>query len=147
MRFIHDNLFPLVAALILVAATSCWFGTAEPVTPRAPTSVVEPWNLPKPAERESKKSIEAINTRNLWGIVAADAIKEPEWHVLGIARSGADRFILLAYDGKPIEMLKTGDALPDGAKIVQIENDRFFVMTAEKKKLAFGIYKNEPAKK
>jgi len=146
MRFIHDNLFPLIAALILIAATTCWFGTPVPAPPRTLTPVAEPWSLPKLVAHDSKKSIDAINARNLWGIVAADVPKAPEWRVLGIARSGADRFILLAFEGKPVEMLKVGDVLPDGAKIVQIENDRFFVLTADKKKLAFGIYKNDPAK-
>ncbi|PJC21864.1 MAG: hypothetical protein CO065_02055 [Comamonadaceae bacterium CG_4_9_14_0_8_um_filter_57_21] len=148
MRFIHDNLYPLMAALVLIAATSIWFATPLPAPPQPQAPVSEPWNLPKLAEHDSKKSTDAINARNLWGVVgtAADAIKEPEWHILGIARSGADRFILLAFDGKPVEMLKAGDTLPDGIKIVQIEKDRFFVMTPDKKKLAFGIYKNDPAK-
>ena len=149
MRFIHDNLYPLLAALVLVAATTCWFGTPEPTQPKTLSAVPEPWSLPKLAENNNKKSMEAITARNLWGVVAVDgpgARLEPQWHVLGIARSGAERFILLAFDGKPVEMLKVGDALPDGVKIVQIENDRFFVMTADRKKLAFGIYKNESAK-
>jgi len=146
MRFIHDNLYPLIAALILIAATTCWFGTPVPAPTKTLAPVAEPWSLPKLAENDSKKTIDAINARNLWGIVAANAPKEPEWRVLGIARSGADRFILVAYEGKPVEMLKVGDTLPDGVKIVRIENDRFFVMTADKKKLAFGIYKNDPEK-
>lgn len=146
MRFIHDNLYPLIAALILVSATACWFGTSIPTPPKAHTPVTEPWNLPKQAENDSNKFIGAINTRNLWGIVTAAAAKEPEWHILGLARSGADRFILLAYDGKPVEMLKVGDTLPDGSKIVQIEKEQFFIMTPDKKKLAFGIYKHDQAK-
>lgn len=146
MRFIHDNLYPLCATLVTVATVVCWFGAPVPALPQAQSQVIEPWSLPKAAEHDSKKSIDTINARNLWGIVAADAPKEPEWHVLGIARSGAGRFILLTIDGKPVEMLKVGDTLPDGAKIVQIENDRFFVMTPDKKKLAFGIYKNDQAK-
>jgi hypothetical protein len=147
MRFIHDNLYPLFAALIFIAAVTCWFGTSVPAISKAPPLVAEPWNQPKMAARDSKKSIDAINTRNLWGVVVVtDIPKEPEWHVLGIARNGADRFILLAYEGKPVEMLKVGDALPDGLKIVQIEEDRFFVMTPNKKKLAFGIYKHDSAK-
>jgi hypothetical protein len=148
MRFLHDHLYSLLAALILVAATSIWFVTPEPTQPKSISATAEPWSLPKLAENVSKKSLETISDRNLWGIVAVNAvvIKEPEWRVLGIARSGAERFILLAFEGKPVEMLKVGDALPDGVKIVQIENDRFFVMTADKKKLAFGIYKNESAK-
>jgi len=146
MRFIHDNLYPLFATLASLAAVICWFGTSAPALPETPAPVAESWSLPKLAERDSNKSVDAISARNLWGIVAADAPKEPEWHVLGIARSGADRFILLAYEGKPVEMLKVGDTLPDGAKIVQIEKERFFIMTPDKKKLAFGIYKHDQEK-
>lgn len=148
MRFVYDNLYPLFAALILIVAVTCWFGTSVPAAPKPLPPVAESWVLPKLAEHDSSKSIAAITARNLWNIpvVVPEAPKEPEWHVLGIVRSGADRFILLAYADKPLEMLKVGDALPDGLKIVQIEEDRFFVMTADKKKLAFGIYKHEPAK-
>lgn len=147
MRFINDNLYPLVAALVFVAAASCWFGTSAPASPGTPTPMAETWNMPKRVEHDSKKHMIAINARNLWGVIAVtDIPKEPEWNVLGIARSGTERFILLAFEGKPVEMLKVGDALPDGVKIIQIENDRFFVMTADKKKLAFGIYKHDSTK-
>jgi len=146
MRFIHDNIYPLFATLAIIAAVICWFGASAPSLPESRLPIVESWSLPKIAEHSSKISIDAINSRNLWGIVAADAPKEPEWHLLGIVRSGAERFILLAFEGKPVEMLKVGDVLPDGAKIEQIEKDRFFIMTPDKKKLAFGIYKHDQAK-
>lgn len=149
MRFIHDNLYPLFATLAIMAAVICWLGAPTPAPPRTLATAAEPWSLPKPAEHDSKKSIAAINARNLWGIAAADKPDkpiEPEWRVLGIARSGAERFVLLAYEGKPVETLKVGDALPDGLKIVQIEKERFFVMTPDKKKLSFGIYKHDQAK-
>lgn len=150
MRFIHENLYPLLATLVIMAAVICWFGTPEPAHPKTLAPVDESWSLPKAAAHDSKKFIETINARNLWGVVEADATKEapkePEWHVLGIAISGADRFILLTIDGKPVEMLKVGDALPDGAKIMQIEKDQFFVMTPDKKKLSFGINKHDQAK-
>lgn len=146
MRFVHDNLYPLFATLAILAAVICWFGAPTPVLPRTLNQVAEPWSMPKLAEHDSKKFIEAINARNLWGIVVADVPKEPEWHVLGIAGSSANRFVLLAYEGKPVEMLKVGDTLPSGAKIVQIEIDRIFATTPDKKKLAIGIYKHEQAK-
>ena len=146
MRFIHDNLYPLFAAMVLIAAVTCWFATDVPTLGQIRPPASESWVMPKLVELDLKKSTEAINNRNLWGIVAANAVKPPEWRVQGIASTGADRFILLAYEGKPAEMLKVGDALPDGARIVQIEKDRFFVMTPDKQKIAFGMYKNDSAK-
>jgi hypothetical protein len=146
MRFIHDNLYPLFAAMALIAAVTIWFAADIPSPPQARPTAAEVWAMPKQVELDFKKSTEAINTRNLWGIVAAATVKPPEWRVQGIASTGTERFILLAYEGKPAEMLKVGDALPDGAKIVEIEKDRFFIMTPDKQKVAFGMYKNEPAK-
>lgn len=149
MRFIQDNLIVLVTALVLVVAVACWYNIPVPAQPGTTQTVSEPWALPKPAEHDSAKSLDAINTRNLWGIVPpapVDAVKLPQWRVLGIARRGDDRFVLLAYEGKPVEILRVGDALPDNLKIVKIEDDRFFVLNAKKKKIAFGIYKNDPEK-
>jgi hypothetical protein len=147
MHLVQDNLYPLAVTLALTAAVICWFNVPEPAQPKAQAVVIEPWHLPELTERDRKTDIQTITTRSLWGAdVVAAAPKAPEWRVLGIARSGADRYVLLAYEGKPIEILKVGDALPDGLKIVDIENDRFFVATADKKKIAFGIYKNDPPK-
>lgn len=146
LRFIHDNLYPLFAALAFIAAVVCWFGTAVPAQPPAPLPVAETWRVPRVAVNNSKKSIDTISARNLWGSVLADAPKAPEWHVLGIATNGADRFVLLAFEGKPVASLKVGDALPDDTKIVQIEKNRFFVRTPDNKTLAFGFPKYEQVK-
>lgn len=150
MRFINDNLYPLFASLLLVLASSCWFALPEPVQPKTITLATEPWRLPTPALRDSAKAIESITARKLWGEMAANAASaappEPPWKVMGIARNGAERFILLAYEDKPITLLKVGDALPDGMKIARIDDDRFLVITADKKKIVFGMYKNEPTK-
>lgn len=146
MRFIHDNLLPLWLALALVAVATSWFGVPEPTVQAAAAPQASAWDLPKLPQNESRRSLDGINARNLWGVVAADAPKPPDWKVVGIGHSGADRFVMVAIDGKPAEVLRSGDALPDGAKIVQIENERFLVLTADKKKIAFGIYKNESAK-
>lgn len=148
MRFVHDNLYPLFATLAITAAVIAWFAVPEPAQPKIQPPAAEQWELPQTTGHDSKKSIDAINARNLWGsvVVGAAAAKEPEWHILGIARNGIDRFVMLSVEGKPAEILRTGDALPDGLKIVEIENDRFFVLSANKKKIAFGIYKNDQAK-
>ena len=146
MRFIHDNLYPLFAALSIIAAIICGLGAPEPAQPRAFPQTAEPWNLPKAVEHDSKQSIDAINAHNFWGTIKVEAAKEPEWHISGIARSGAEQFILVAKEGGPTEILKVGDALPDGAKIVKIEDDRVFVITPDKKKITLGINKHDQAK-
>ena len=146
MRFIHENLYALFSVLVFIAVVSCWLGTTLPEDAHTSIRPEDTWSLAQLPEHDSGKSITTITTRNLWGNVVADAPKPPEWHILGIAMTGTDRFILLAYEGRPVETLKIGDSLPDGAKIVQIEKDRFFVMTQNKKRLAFGIYKHDQAK-
>lgn len=146
MRFVNDNLYPILATLIIIAAVICWFGAPEPTLPSTLEPAAEPWKLPDVIKRDSNKSIEIINARNLWGAVMAEVPKEPDWSVLGIVRSGVDWLLLLSVDDKPVDMLKVGDTLPDGKRIVQIENERFIVMTPDKRKLAFGIYKHDQIK-
>lgn len=147
MRFIRENLYPLAAVVALAAAIVSWFASPDPLVVAPGAAAATPWALPKPLDNQSTKSAEAINARNLWGVVAANAPKLPSWTVMGLARSGAERYVLVATEGRPVvESLKVGDMLPDGAKIVQIDADRFYVLTPEKKKIAFGIYKNDAAK-
>ncbi len=147
MRFINDNIYPLFAALLLVIASTCWFALPEPAAPKTGTLAAEAWRLPAASLHDSVKAIEAITSRNLWGVVvasAANAPPAPKWKVMGIGRNGSERFILLAYEDKPVTVLKVGDALPDGLKIASIDDDRFLVITADKKKMVFGMYKNDP---
>lgn len=147
LRFIHNHLYPILAVLTLSIAASAWFTAALPQENAPPSSEPQTWQLPHATEPTSTASLEAINARNLWGVVlASDAAKLPEWNVLGIAKNGQEQFILMAYEGKPVEILQVGDTLPDGTKIVKIEQNRFFVITPDKKKIAFGLYKNDPAK-
>lgn len=144
MRFIHSNLLALWLTLAALTAAICWFGVPAPTAPQAAPVAAEAWSLAKLPDNQSRRAMDAISARNLWGVVtAANAAPAPVWNIQGIARSGNERFVLLAFEGKPVEILRVGDSLPDGAKIVQIDNDRFLVQTADKKKLAFGIYKNE----
>ncbi len=147
LRFVHDHLYALYATLALITAVVCWFGTTVPAYPPPRPVIAEPWQLPQFGATASAQAQASINARNLWGNVAkATATSAPEWHIVGITTQGTNRFVLLAYEGKPIATLKVGDPLPDDTKIVQIESDRFFVMTPGKKKLAYGLYKHDQDK-
>jgi len=94
--------------------------------------------------------MQAITARSLWGATAADIANAPppapKWNVLGIVRNGKERFVLLAFEGRPVAQLNVGDSLPDGMKIVQIDDTRFFVRTDGKEKMIFEMYKNDPTK-
>jgi hypothetical protein len=150
MRFINDNLYPIFGAVLLVIVISCWFALPEPAQPKTLAMAAEPWSLPAQATRDSSKAIQNITSSKLWGTSAADAANAPppapKWTVMGIASNGADRFILMSYEGQAISTLRVGDSLPDGMKVAQIDDDRFFVTTSDKKKMVFGIYKNDPIK-
>lgn len=148
LTFINDNIHAFFLTLLLVIATACWFAAPAPRPPKAFVAATEPWSLPALPAADGGKAIQTINTRNPWGVAAAAGANAPppppKWSVMGIARNGAERSIMLVYEGKPIEARKVGDALPDGAQIAQINDDHFFVITPDKKKTAFGIYKNAP---
>ena len=150
MRFLNDNLYQLFAALVLAIGTWCWFAVPEPAAPRTLVTAPEPWRLPDLAASDSARAIQSLTARNLWGVPAAVAANAPppppKWTVMGIARQGAERFVLLAFEAQPVRILKVGDALPDGLKIAEIGDDKFFVITADKKKVAFEKNKNEPTK-
>lgn len=152
MRFINNNLVPLVVALLLVIAPSLWFARPVPPPPVALALATEPWSLPpapSASAAQASQAIQAITARKLWGLSPQDIANTPpppQWRIVGITRNGAERFVLLAYEGQPVSQLTVGDALPDGLKIAKIEDDRFFVVTAENKKIVFGLYKNDPTK-
>jgi hypothetical protein len=148
MRLVPHNIYPWAAAFAALVFVLSWFLVDGPPPSKAQPPIAEAWSLPPFSQGDPNAETQTIVARNLWGTVAAAtaAPPVPQWRVMGIASSGADRYVLLAYEGKPIEILKVGDALPDGLKIVQIENERFFVTTADRKKIAFGIYKNDSTK-
>lgn len=146
MRFIHENLKPLMATLIVLAVIIAWFGTPAPSPSSSAPQGTEPWTLPKLAEYDIARTLDTINGRNLWGDQVAESAKAPTWHIVGVAMSANGRFMLLSFEDKPIEMLKVGDVMPDGGKILQIKKDRYSVLTPDNKKLTIGINKYDQAK-
>lgn len=145
MRLIHNHLLLFTLFATLAGTALFWFGSPQPVTPKKILLQEEPWELPKTASQNSNKLGEAIIARNLWGGVGGGA-KNPEWNVTGIIKNGKERYIMLSFEGRPIEILKAGDTLPDGAQITRIEDAQFFILTEDKKKLAFGLYKHDKSK-
>ena len=152
MRLINDHLYTLFVTLLLLIALSVWFALPLQPDPSSGSAATEAWALPTLPHRDAGKALATIAARDLWGAMAAAAAVNapaptPSWRILGIARNGPERFILMAYEGKPVAQLKVGDALPDGMTIVEIDDDRFLVKSDTTKKIVFGIYKNDEPKK
>lgn len=145
MRLIYNHLLLFTLLAILAATMLFWLGSPSPATPKKILLQAEPWELPKIASQNGIKLGEAIVARNLWGAVVAGA-KDPGWNVTGIIRNGKERYIMISFEGRPAEILKVGDILPDGAKITRIEDAQFFILTEDKMKLAFGLYKHGKSK-
>lgn len=145
MRLVYNHFLFFTLLAILAGAVLLWFGSPPPATPRKILLQEEPWELPKTAPQNGHKYGEAIIARNLWGVIVAGA-KGPEWNVTGIIKTGKERYIMISFEGRPAEILKVGDRLPDGAQITRIEDTQFFILTEDKKKLAFGLYKYDKPK-
>lgn len=141
MRFIHNNLWGLASSLILVAALLFWFFIPDPPEPKKITLPVEPWQITQTIATDTKKLVAAVELHNLWGAKASETPLEPELHVRGMAQRGSEHYVMISVGNKPMEIVKVGDTLPNGSKIIKIEENRFLVMTPDKKKLAFGITK------
>jgi len=125
------------------AAVVFWFSVPEPGAPLSMASVAESWQLPGLPAKDPKKAAEIIAARNLWGIVppAPEASpSDPAWHFAGVARRGSDRYVLIKFEGKPVQTLKTGDVLPGGAKILEIGEDQLCILINGKRR-ALGIYR------
>jgi len=80
--------------------------------------------------------IATINQRKLWGGAAAaeqEAAGRPEaekdWSLVGVVIKGGDRFVLVSVGDDASKPYRIGDTLPNGAKILDIEEDRLRIST------------------
>lgn len=63
----------------------------------------------------------------------ADGKPEEKWKLTGTYRVGAQSFALLRQGDKTPEALKPGDTLPDGSRIVEIQEERVWVVADGKR--------------
>jgi len=142
MQFLHRNFGLYLTLFVAVLATGVWFGSPDAESPGEAVPTEEHWELPGATDYDAAKLKATIGARNLWGATSA-ASNKPQWSVTGIVRRGKERYVMINFAGRPIEVLREGDVLPDGARIARIENGRFLVLTPDNKKIAYGLSKNE----
>ena len=147
----------LAATAALWAVVFAW-----PSRPSHADALVHPrerWSLPElPALRDLSAQAQAVGASPLWGVAAAfpggapdargaaaAAQEDKRWVLAGIYSRDSDARVVVRYHARRGELLlKTGDALPSGEKIVEIGADSIWVKAAGKKR-RIALYSVNPA--
>ncbi len=139
--------WPILLALLATAGVAEWLLAPVPPAPRALHRSAEPWVLPQSYMAQTEQARAILDKTALWGkLPAVEAAKpsgDPEWHFLGIATNGKERYVLIKVDGQPEQRLTINDKLPGGSKILKIENDSLCILIDGKKR-RLGIYETGP---
>ena len=139
VQFLVDHLVVVTLAIIGVAVVQIWFNSPDPSAPRPLATAGEEWHLPVVAKAtDPAKLSETVAARNLWGTVVAAPPPvtplEPSWRIMGVVKVGAERQVVLSVENLPAQMLKVGDKLPGGARMVEISDDYVCVLVNGKRR-------------
>ena len=139
--------WPILLALLATAGVAEWLFAPAPPAPRALRKTAEPWVLPQIYMTQTVQAEAILDKTALWGklpaVETAKSSGDPEWHFLGIATNGKERYVLIKVDGQPEQRLTINDKLPGGSKILKIENDSLCILIDGKKR-RLGIYETGP---
>ena len=133
------HFFTLVL-LIVGIATLQWLTVPPPPAPRPARLAEEPWKIPGRPKFDAKQALATLNSASLWSKLDAalvEPLNAPEWRFLGAMARGQERSVIIKIDKQPERKLVPGDTLPDGSKILSIENDRLcLLIDGQKRSLA-----------
>ena len=137
MDFFLTRIFRWTAAFVVVIAGMSWWLTPVPQAVVETRSSVDTWNLPASARGNPEKAVASITQANLWGTVATATqapLNEPEWRFAGVAVNGSEKTVIISAENQPLQMLRIGDQLPGGAKILRINEDHLCLSINGKKR-------------
>lgn len=134
-------------ALLILLGYAEWLISPAPPASKKMRLADESWELPRLLDAQTGRALEILKKKSLWGkLPESGAVAPPvnlEWHILGIAMNGAERFVLVKREGQAEQSLHVNDMLPGGSKILKIEQDRICLLVNGKKR-SLGIYKTGP---
>ena len=127
---------------ILAVALACvvyleWVVVPYPIPPTMAAAVDEPWDVHQQGKYDVLPALVTLNQAGLWGKVAEAPAPPPadsQWWFVGAMARGQERHVLIRVGSQPVLTLKPGDQLPDGSKILQIENGRICVLVNNNKR-------------
>lgn len=143
--------------LVLLAAMGLLAWLAAPVPPplKAGATAAEAWEMPKARPRELARWVAAIDQHRLWGGgtapasssdvggvdggggagAASGAGEKISWSLVGVVIQGDQAFTLVSVGDQPSRQYGAGDGLPDGSKILKIEEDRLHLLVNGKESI------------
>jgi hypothetical protein len=133
------------AVLVGLAAVLATLWVMQPPMIPAATPAGSEFVLAAPASRVEPDAVERALKREIWGLPTAAysraaqqqarAAESPveKWQLTSTYRVGTQSFVLLRRGDKTPEALKAGDLLPDGAKIVEVQESRVWVLADGKR--------------
>jgi hypothetical protein len=137
-----------LVVIVCVALAALW--VMQPAAIPAAGSADSEFVLAAAAPRVEPDAVVRVLKREIWGLPAtaysraaqqqALAAEKPveKWQLTSTYRVGTQSFVLLRRGDKTPEALKAGDALPDGAKIAEIQEGQVWVV-ADGKRTALKV--------
>ena len=126
MEFVLSHIFRLTVFLMAVATGLSWWLSPAPQPASKTPGQEDAWMLPALTAKGPRDIGAAIGGANLWGVVQEPpraTSNEPDWRFAGVAVNGAERMVMIRIGSQPVQLLKTGDILPGGARITGITSD------------------------
>jgi hypothetical protein len=132
--------------LLLVVGASLlgWFAAPLPgAVPEAVQARRDDWRpTALPVLRQQTQAAVDVATAGYWGAPAvADtaastpaAPEDPRWRLAGLFGSGKERHVIVTFNAasKPPSYLKTGDKLPSGHRIVNIDDNEVCIQVGKR---------------
>lgn len=97
---------------------------------RKPDTFVLPPAPPAGSEEKAETNAD-LDALRIWELAARaplparkEPLTPPNWKIVGVSSSSSDKNVMILFENQPnAEVLKIGDKLPGGAKIVDITQD------------------------
>ncbi len=134
--------FRRVLFIFLALFLAVFFVSSKLIDTTPPSARVElpddKWQMSSKVRPDAIKAAQFLGSTTMWGVVQVVKIteeeKDPRWHILGIMRSGKEKFVLISIDKQPNQQLVIGDTFPGGGKLIDITEDAICLLINGKKR-------------